>query len=184
MGVITYQYWDQSWSMLVKEYWDQSWSMLVKEYWDQSWSMLVIGVPGVYAVNKLQQALWLQVWIRHGVMTFPTWWHHQMETFSAWLAICAGNSPVPREFPAQRPVTQSFGVFFHLRLNKQSSKQSWGWWFEMLCAHYDVMETSYRLSSWALLVKWHSGVYLRTPLVISQHWLTQWLGAVRQQAIN
>ena len=34
------------------------------------------------------------------------------------------------EFPAQRPVTRSFHVFFDLRLNKQLSKQSWGWWFE------------------------------------------------------
>ena len=61
-----------------------------------------------------------------------TWWRHQMETFSAWLAICAGNSPVPGEFPPQRPVTRSFDVFFDLRLNKRLSKQSWGWWFEML----------------------------------------------------
>ena len=37
-----------------------------------------------------------------------------METFSALLAICAGNSPVPGEFPAQRPVTRSFDVFFDL----------------------------------------------------------------------
>ena len=35
-----------------------------------------------------------------------------METFSALLAICAGNSPVTGEFPAQRPVTRSFDVFF------------------------------------------------------------------------
>ena len=28
------------------------------------------------------------------------WWRNQMETFSALLAICAGNSPVPGEFPA------------------------------------------------------------------------------------
>ena len=35
-----------------------------------------------------------------------------METFSALLAICAGNSPVPGEFPTQRPVTRSFDVFF------------------------------------------------------------------------
>ena len=28
-------------------------------------------------------------------------WRHQMETFSALLAICAGNSPVTGEFPAQ-----------------------------------------------------------------------------------
>ena len=55
-----------------------------------------------------------------------------METFSALLAICAGNSPVTGELPAQRPVTRSFDVFFDLRLNKQLSKQSWGWWFETL----------------------------------------------------
>ena len=28
-----------------------------------------------------------------------SWWRHQMETFSALLALCAGNSPVPGEFP-------------------------------------------------------------------------------------
>ena len=61
-----------------------------------------------------------------------TWWRHQMETFSALLAIFAGNSPVPGEFPAQRPVARSFDVFFDLRLNKRLSKQSWGWWFETL----------------------------------------------------
>ena len=53
-----------------------------------------------------------------------------METFSALLAICAGNSPVPGELPTQRPVTRSFDVFFDLRLNKRLSKQSWDWWFE------------------------------------------------------
>ena len=59
-----------------------------------------------------------------------SWWRHQMETFSALLALCAGNSPVTGEFPAQRPVTQSFDVFFYLRLHKRLCKQSWGWWFE------------------------------------------------------
>ena len=54
-----------------------------------------------------------------------------MEAFSALLAICAGNSPVPGEFSAQRPVTRSFDVFFDLRLNKRLSKQSRDWWFEM-----------------------------------------------------
>ena len=53
-----------------------------------------------------------------------------METFSASLAIRAGNSPVTGDFPAQRPVTRSFDVFFDLRLNILLSKQSWGWWFE------------------------------------------------------
>ena len=53
-----------------------------------------------------------------------------MEEFSALLAICAGNSPVTGEFPAQRPVTRSFDVFFDLRLKKRLSKESWGWWSE------------------------------------------------------
>ena len=61
-----------------------------------------------------------------------SWWRHQMETFSALLAICAGNSLVPGEFPTQRPVTRSFNVFLDLRLNKPLSKQLWGWWFESL----------------------------------------------------
>ena len=61
-----------------------------------------------------------------------SWWRHQMETFSALQAICAGNSQVPGEFPTQRPVTRSFDVFLDLRLNKRLSKQSRGWWFETL----------------------------------------------------
>ena len=55
-----------------------------------------------------------------------------METFSALLALCAGNSPIAGEFPAQRPVTRSFDVFFDLRLNKRLGKQSRDWWFETL----------------------------------------------------
>ena len=45
-----------------------------------------------------------------------------METFSALLAICAGNSPVTGEFPAQTPVKRSFDIFFDLRLNKRLSE--------------------------------------------------------------
>ena len=56
-------------------------------------------------------------------------WRHQMETISALLAICAGNSPVPGEFPAQMPVTRGFDVCFDLRPNKRLSKQCKGWWF-------------------------------------------------------
>ena len=47
-----------------------------------------------------------------------------METFFTLLAICAGNSQVTGEFPAQRPVKQSFDAFFDLHLNKRLSKQS------------------------------------------------------------
>ena len=43
---------------------------------------------------------------------------------------CTGNSLVTSELPSQRPVTQSFEVFFDLRLNKRLSKQSRRWWFQ------------------------------------------------------
>ena len=49
-----------------------------------------------------------------------SWWRHQIETFTALLAIC---SPVIGEFAAQRPVTRSFAVFFDLRLNKPLSEK-------------------------------------------------------------
>ena len=41
-----------------------------------------------------------------------------------------GEFTGPGEFPAQRPVTRSFDVFFDLRPNTRLSKQPWGWWFE------------------------------------------------------
>ena len=41
-------------------------------------------------------------------ITLPLpWWHHQMETFFALLALCEGNSPATGEFPSQTPVTRS-----------------------------------------------------------------------------
>ena len=77
-----------------------------------------------HLLTRLRCQIWFQNWW--------SWWHNQMETFSALLAICAGNSPVPGEFPAQRPVTRNFHVFFDPRLNKRLSKQSWGCWLESL----------------------------------------------------
>ena len=75
-----------------------------------------------------------------------SWWRHQMDTFPRYW-------PFVREFTGhrwllpQRPGTRSFGVFFDLRLNKQLSKQSWGWWFETpsgsLWRHYNVLESAF-----------------------------------------
>ena len=48
-----------------------------------------------------------------------------METYSALLAICAGNSPVIGELHIQRPVTRSFDVFFDLRPNKRLRLVIW-----------------------------------------------------------
>ena len=62
-----------------------------------------------------------------------------METFSALLAICAGNSPVPGEFPAQRPVTRSFDVFCDLRLINGWVNNRKAGDLRRYRAHYDVM---------------------------------------------
>ena len=38
-------------------------------------------------------------------------WRHQMEIFSALLALCARNSSVTDDFPSQRPVTRNILMF-------------------------------------------------------------------------
>ena len=47
-----------------------------------------------------------------------------------------GESPVTGEFPSQRPVTQSFDVFFNLRLNKRLSKKSRHRWFDLSWSYF------------------------------------------------
>ena len=83
----------------------------------QYFALLIWYAFRIYLTLKLKQA------------TSP-WWRHPMETFSALLSICEGNSPVTGEFLAQRPATRSFDVLFDLCLNKRLSKQSWSWWSE------------------------------------------------------
>ena len=82
-------------------------------------------------IHLLQDCIIASLALGNYVICTSPWWRHQMETFSALLALCAWNSPVTGEFPSQRPVTWSFDVFFDLGQNKRLSKQSWGWWFEM-----------------------------------------------------
>ena len=85
-------------------------------------------------LNFVPIKVFFKAWILNiqatGTRSMLPWWRHQMETFSALLAFCAGKSPIPGQFSAQRPVTRSFDAFFDLHLNKQLSKQSRGWWFE------------------------------------------------------
>ena len=97
-------------------------------YWSKSWSWMIDWHP-----FRSMPIIWTGLYIRTNHvcnLQHESWWRHKMETFSALLAICAGNSPVTGEFPAQRPATRSFDVFFELWLNKRLSKQLWGWWFE------------------------------------------------------
>ena len=91
-----------------------------------------INDPGHYSLKSVYRNRYCRpkaVWLMFKMGIPIPRLRHQLETFSALLAICAGNSPVPGEFPTQRPVKRSFGVFFDMRLNKRFSKQwlcGWG----------------------------------------------------------
>ena len=62
-----------------------------------------------------------------------------MKTFSALLALCAGNS----QLPAQRPVTRNFDAFFDLRIEKNGWVSNRGAGdLGRHCAHYDVIVMS------------------------------------------
>ena len=88
--------------------------------------------------EKAVHILWNVLSFRLGKLA---WWRHQMEKNRHYWPFVWGDSSITKEFPVQRPVTRSFGVFFDLRLNKWLSKRSWGWWFEMpsrsLWRHYN-----------------------------------------------
>ena len=64
-------------------------------------------------------------------ITWHIWWCHQMETFTALLALCAGNLLSPVNSPHKGQWHRALVFFFDLCLNKQLSKQSRCWWFEM-----------------------------------------------------
>ena len=116
-----------------------------------------------------------------------SWWRHQVETFSALLAFCAGNSPVPGEFPSPRPVTRSFDIFFDLWLNKRLSKQSWGWWFETpscsLWRHCNVACQLVRLREW-LMVMWQACIYIESVLPIRGDTQVPWNMQLRKNIPN
>ena len=80
-------------------------------------------------------------------------WRHQMETFSALLAFCLGNSPV-----------------------KPLSKQSWGWWFETpSCSLWRHCNSwSCELRSWIPMIDKRTGTENGVKWVLD---FSQWLFA-------
>ena len=102
-------------------------------------------------LNKLRLSWWPGASLHHSCFPYEIsiqlchtiMYHHddviKWKHFPCYWPFVRG---VTGEFPAQRPVTRSLDVFFYLRLNKQFSKQSLGWWFEMpsrsLCRHCNV----------------------------------------------
>ena len=119
------------------------WSVVVDSYYPFSHIRLSCDTVK-WCLNYVSAIEFYQRTKKHGkprrvsIFLLRTWWRHQMETFFALLAICAGNSPVIGEFPAQRPVTRGFDVFFDLRLNKRISKHCEDGDLRRYRVHYDV----------------------------------------------
>ena len=89
------------------------------------WMPMFVADAMVFLLRKLSWSC-----IEFRILTSGSMMTSSNGKFSALLGLCAWNSPVTGEFPAQRPVTQSFDVFIDLRLKKRLSKLPWGWWFE------------------------------------------------------
>ena len=86
--------------------------------------------PSRASLLWVQSLLYVLTLVAVIAVLYVLWWRHQMKTFSALLTICARNSPVTGEFPAESQRRGALMVFFYLRLNKLLSKKSPGWWFE------------------------------------------------------
>ena len=88
---------------------------------------------------------------------FPRYW-----TFVRgihWSPVKPPPPPPPQHtHTKKRPVTVRFGVLFHLHLNIQLSKQSWGWWFETpSCPLWRHCDESYAINTCSGLVHGTSG---------------------------
>ena len=152
----------------------------VEAYWFSAMSLSKWPPCGHIAFFGFRTRTLVWLWIA-ATLDF-SWWRHQIETFSALLALCAGNSPVSGEFPSQRSVTRSFDVFFDLCLIKRLSKPSRHWRFETLSCplwrHCNVLPGLDGMGT--LLLTWFyfkpSMDKLRNGEVISSHTvLSMWL---------
>ena len=77
----------------------------------------------------------------HLILSYPIFSHNncsphddviKWKHFPRYWPFVRGIHRSPVNSPHKWSVTQSFDVFFDLRLNKRLSKHSWGWWFETL----------------------------------------------------
>ena len=100
----------------------RTWKLMIQTNRESSFLLYQTGIIG-WIDGCWEMQFW--VWV-----TFNSWWRNEMETFSALLSLCVGNSPLTREFPSQRPVARGFDASFDLRLNKRFNKQSKRSWFE------------------------------------------------------
>ena len=114
--------------------------------------------------------------------TSNTWWRHQMETFSALLALCAGNSPVPVNSPHEGQWRGALMFSLIYVWINYGVKQPWGWWFETrrtkLASRPSEYDNSRFLVSHTTNHRHRKSDILRVPSYTNFRWmpLFQWCG--------
>ena len=100
-----------------------------KVYWNRPCQYSTNASTALFNVCSVLQKIWLYYLNTTSNGTWHTWWRHQIETFSALLGLCEGNSPVTGEFPAK---DQSSGalMFSSICSWKKQLKQVRRRWFE------------------------------------------------------
>ena len=94
-----------------------------------SWNILVLSEYSGYSIIRVKPRPIVKS--RKSRRDILAWRRHQMETFSALLAISVGNSPVPGDSPRTKASDTELWCF-DLRLNNRLGKQLSGWLFETL----------------------------------------------------
>ena len=100
-----------------------------------------------------------------------SWWRYQMETFSALLALCKGNSPVTGEFPTRKPVTRSFDVSFDLRVEHGWLNNRGAGDLRLYRAHYDVTIMWRNLNNGECHFAEMNGKFLPVPYIFQVIWI-------------
>ena len=103
------------------------------------------------------------VWQKTTAATYLvyTWWRHQMETFSALLALCAGNSPVPVNSPHKGQYRGALMFYLiYAWINDWVNNREAGD-LRRQCGHYDVIVMSGKYQKYAAIV---------VPTLL-RHWL-------------
>ena len=111
--------------------------------WDLTQSVLLECASGVidyckypFSYNRILSDIHQSIaWSR---ADSGSWWRHQMETFSALLALCAGNSPVPVNSPhkGQWRGALMFSLIYAWINDWVNNRQAGD--LRRYCCHYDV----------------------------------------------
>ena len=137
-----------------------------RHYLAQCWLIIINKFCGIHQPV-------LNMYLNAEMLRYEPWWRHQMETFSALLAICAGNSPLNGEFPAQSQWRGALTFSLICALNKRLSKKNHdAGELRRHRAHYDVIVMTV-LTVWVcvvvlwlcwLIFPWTNGLFRRQHL--------------------